>query len=158
MQSSLTTVAYSITRATSSDAREILELQHLAYQSEAVLYDDFSLPPLKQTLAELEDEFGYKTILKVAAQERLLGSVRFYEREGTCYIERFIVHPNVQNQGIGKALMKQAETLTSSNRLELFTGHKSEKNLRFYKSLGYETFRGDVVSDKLTLVFLEKFR
>lgn len=158
MQSSLPTAAYTIGGATLSDAGVILELQHLAYQSEARLYDDFSIPPLTQTLVELEREFETKTILKAIDKEYLLGSVRFYEKESTCYLERLIIHPEFQNQGIGKALVKQAETLAESKRFELFTGHKSERNIRFYKNLGYDIFRSEVLSDKLTFVFMEKSR
>ena len=40
--------------ATRPDLPAILSLQSLAYQSEAVLLQNFSIPPLRQTLAELE--------------------------------------------------------------------------------------------------------
>lgn len=40
--------------AVSEDAAAILALQKLAYQSEARLYDDYSLPPLTQTLPEMQ--------------------------------------------------------------------------------------------------------
>ena len=45
-----------IARACLSDAAEILSLQRLAYQSEARLYGDWSLPPLIQSLPELIEE------------------------------------------------------------------------------------------------------
>ena len=48
-----------------SDAAEILELQKLAYQSEAVLYDDWSIPPLTQTLDEIKKDFDEMTFLKI---------------------------------------------------------------------------------------------
>lgn len=32
--------------ATLDDSRSILTLQHLAYRSEAAIYDDYTLPPL----------------------------------------------------------------------------------------------------------------
>jgi hypothetical protein len=40
-----------ITQAAAADAAEILALQKLAYQSEAAIYQDYSIPPLTQTLA-----------------------------------------------------------------------------------------------------------
>src|ERR1017187_8946652 len=43
--------------AAKSDAPEILALQKIAYQSEAELYGDDSLPALQQTLEELENDF-----------------------------------------------------------------------------------------------------
>jgi 2-aminoadipate transaminase len=42
-----------IDRATVEDAKEILDLQKLAYQSEAEIYNDYTIPPLTQTLEEM---------------------------------------------------------------------------------------------------------
>ena len=53
-----------ITRATLEDAEAILALQKLAYQCEAQLYNDCSLPPLTETLAALRQEFGRSVFLK----------------------------------------------------------------------------------------------
>src|SRR5512133_126870 len=44
-------------RAQKSDAPEILALQKIAYQSEAEIYGDDSLPALQQTLEDLENDF-----------------------------------------------------------------------------------------------------
>ena len=43
-----------IERAKIEDAKEILDLQKLAYQSEAEIYNDYTIPPLTQTLEEME--------------------------------------------------------------------------------------------------------
>ena len=40
------------------DAAEILAVQQAAYQSEAKMYQDWSIPPLTQTLAELQQELA----------------------------------------------------------------------------------------------------
>src|SRR5512143_2643339 len=45
-------------RADKSDAPELLALQKIAYQSEAEIYGDHSLPALQQTLEDLENDFG----------------------------------------------------------------------------------------------------
>ena len=46
-----------IKKAEFSDLEEILQLQKLTYKSEAELYNDFNIPPLVQTLKEVEEEF-----------------------------------------------------------------------------------------------------
>jgi hypothetical protein len=46
-----------IERASVEDAQEILALQRLAYQSEAEIYDDYSIPPLTQTLEAIRADF-----------------------------------------------------------------------------------------------------
>ena len=143
--------------ATVEDAREILDLQVLAYRSEAAIYDDYTIAPLTQTAAEMEADFDRHVILKATADGKIVGSVRAYLREGTCYIGRLIVHPEIQNQGLGTRLMHAIEAVfEEANRFELFTGHKSERNLYLYQKLGYTPFRREGVDDGVQLVFLEK--
>ena len=47
-----------IEKAQKEDLKEILELQYLAYQSEAKLFGNMDIPPLKQTLGEVYDDFN----------------------------------------------------------------------------------------------------
>jgi ribosomal protein S18 acetylase RimI-like enzyme len=146
-----------ITAALPEDAQAILALQKLAYQSEARLYNDFSIPPLLQTLEELRQEFGHKTVLKASQGQGIIGSVRGFQKEGTCFVERLIVHPDHQGRGLGTALMQRLErTFPEAHRAELFTGHKSLKNIRLYERLGYRIFRREAVNQTLSFVFMEK--
>jgi len=149
----------SITRSDLSDATAILELQKLAYQAEARIYNDFFIPPLVQSLDDLEAEYGSHVFLKVVWQRQIIGSVRACGRDGTCHIGRLIVHPDHQNRGIGKQLMSRIETeFPDSRRFEIFTGTKSEKNLAFYQNLGYHPFRYEKLNEKVDMVFLHKVR
>jgi ribosomal protein S18 acetylase RimI-like enzyme len=146
-----------IERATVADAEEILSLQKLAYRSEAETYDDFSIPPLLQTLEEIKKDFENQTFLKATLDGKIRGSVRAFIKEGTCYIGRLIVHPDFQNQGLGTELMKKIEEVfKGARRFELFTGHKSEKNLYLYQKLGYKIFKAVKAHDRLNIVYLEK--
>lgn len=95
-----------IETANKDDLREILALQKLAYQSEAELYDDHSIPPLTQTIDGIEADFGSYLFLKAIINGRIAGSVRAYMNQATCLVGRLIVHPNLQNQGIGTKLLK----------------------------------------------------
>lgn len=146
-----------IVDASIEDAPAILALQQLAYQAEAALYNDYAIAPLTQTLADLQGEFGNKTILKAVIDGRLVGSVRANEHDGTCRIGRLIVHPDLQRRGIGTALMNCIESrFPLATRFELFTGHKSDKNIRFYERLGYFIVRRETVSAALALIYMEK--
>jgi ribosomal protein S18 acetylase RimI-like enzyme len=149
----------SVEQATIDDAQEILALQKLAYQSEAEIYNDFTIPPLHQTLDEIKAEFKDQHFLKFCADGGIIGSVRAYVKEGTCYIGKLIVHPECQNQGIGTKLLQEIEnTFDNVTRYELFTGHKSRKNLHLYEKNGYRIFRRQQVTDDLIVVFMEKYR
>ena len=138
---------------------EILTLQKTAYISEAEAHNDFTIPPLQQTIENMQAEFEYQVILKAEQGDKIVGSVRGYEKNGTCFIGKLIVDPVVQNQGIGTRLMKEIEQRFGEvERYELFTGFKSGKNLYFYKKLGYEKFKQEQKSTKLTLIYMQKTR
>jgi len=146
-----------ISTATLDDASEILALQRLAYQSEAKLYSDWSLPPLTQTLASLIDEFGESLVLKAMLGARIVGSVRARLDRGTCLIGRLIVHPELQGQGIGSRLLRAIEArFEQALRFELFTGSKSEGNIRLYERHGYVIIRTQTLSPTIALTYLEK--
>lgn len=139
------------------DAGEILELQRIAYQSEAKLNDDFTIPPLTQTLSEIKAEFHTRTFLKAVRNGKIIGSVRAFADSGTCHIGRLIVQPEFQGQGIGTRMMEKIEAaFPDVVRFELFTGIKSVHNIRLYKRLGYREYREMDISPKVRLVFLEK--
>jgi ribosomal protein S18 acetylase RimI-like enzyme len=145
-----------IETAHQNDSRAILDLQKLVYISEAAIYNDYSIPPLKQTPEEIQDQFETHRFLKATINNKIVGSVRARNTRDICSIGRLIVYPQHQNRGIGTSLMKRIEELLPSNRYVLFTGHKSERNLYLYNKLGYREYRRKKVNQKLTLVFLEK--
>ena len=155
-ESSEETKSYSVQNAEMNDLEEILALQKLAYQSEAQLNNDFTIPPLKQTLDEIRAEFERTIFLKVVQDGRIIGSVRAREKDGDCYIGRLIVHPDYQNQGIGSHLLAAIEHMSNGRRFELFTSQRSERNLYLYAKFGYREFKQAVLNEKTTLVFLEK--
>jgi len=141
------------------DLTEILELQIRAYQSEAEIYNDYSIDPLIETPLELQEQFKHKTFLKAILDGRIVGSVRGYLKEETLHIGRLAVDPRFQNQGIGTQLVGSIEAcFPSAERYELFAGNRSVKNLRLYYNLGYREFKREPVGDQVMMVYLEKYK
>lgn len=140
------------------DLENILRLQKECYQTEAELYNDFNIPPLVQSLESVKEDFTEGTLfLKGVKDGNILGSVRGFSRNGTAYIGRLIVKKEFQNNKIGQRLMQAIESrLDDCSRYELFTGHRSEKNIKLYQKLGYQEFKRQLINDRLTLVYLEK--
>lgn len=146
-----------IEQAKVSDAEEILSLQKLSYKSEAEIYKDFNIAPLIQTLEEIKRDFGNQFFLKAVIEGKIRGSVRAFAKDDSCYIGRLIVHPDFQNRGIGTKLINEIEGVFNlSRRFELFTGHKSEKNIHIYQKLGYKTFKTEEITDNINFIYMEK--
>jgi GNAT superfamily N-acetyltransferase len=139
------------------DTEAIPTLQRLAYQSEAAIYDDFTIPPLTETLENLTARFHDRRFLKAVEGDQIVGSVRAFQDKSSCRVERLIVHPEYRRRGIGTALLTRIETLfPTARRFELFAGHKSNGNIRLYERVGYRAFRQERVNEKVGLVFMEK--
>jgi ribosomal protein S18 acetylase RimI-like enzyme len=146
-----------IERATREDLPEILRLQKLAFSDEAEFVRDPNIKPMVQILNEIEQEFEMGVILKYTMDGEILGSVRAYEKEGTCHINRLVVHPDHWREGIGKGLMREIERCyENAKRYELFTREDHQRTRPFYRGLGYLPFKTEKVSDSLTFVYLEK--
>ena len=146
-----------IKKAEKNDLQTILDLQYLAYQSEAKLFNDPNIPPLRQTLPEVESEYQKGVVLKaVDENNKIIGSVRAYCDNGTVYIGKLMVHPEKQGQGIGTRLLVAIENEYSQQRYELFTSSKSEKNIELYEKSGYKIFSEKQITDELKFVYLEK--
>jgi ribosomal protein S18 acetylase RimI-like enzyme len=140
-----------------ADALEILNLQHLAYQSEAALNDDYTIPPLTQTLPELEVDFQRQFYLKATRDGTIVGAARGYKQNNTCYIGRLMVQPDCQNRGLGTQLLHALEArFSTAQRYELFTSERSTRNLYLYQKLGYHIFRTEQLTAKVIIVYLEK--
>ncbi len=140
-----------------NDAEKILALQKQAYQQEAEIYQDFSIPPLTQTQEEIEKEFESSQFLIAVKEGQILGSVRAIQDGTTCLIGRLVVQPSYQGHGIGtKLLTALEEEFKQCKRYELFTGAKSHDNIRLYRKLGYLPYKQKTIHPGLSLVYLEK--
>lgn len=146
-----------IKKAEKNDLKEILDLQYLAYQSEAKLFNDPDIPPLRQTLEDVVSEYQNGIILKAVDENNvIIGSVRGYCENGTVYIGKLMVHPDKQGQGLGTKLLLEMEKQYPNKRYELFTSSRSEKNIALYQRLGYKIFNEEQITDELEFVYLEK--
>jgi len=150
-----------IKKASIDDVEEILHLQKQSDLSEAELYNDYSIKPLTQTLDDIKQDFSKQIFLKAVIDDNttIVGSVKAYQQNDTVFIGRLAVDPKYQNKGIGTKLMISIkEIVESAKRFELFTGHKSIKNICLYQKLGYREFKRIPINDSLTMVYLEKFK
>lgn len=146
-----------IQRAERQDVPEILALQKVAYQSEAEIYGDDSLPALQQTLPELESDFERMVFRKAVVNGKIIGSVRGYAEDGSAHISRMSIHPYFRGRGISTRLLREIEAdFAEVQRFEAFTGHKSKRNIATFSKMGYQIFKTVPFTPTVTWVYLQK--
>ena len=146
-----------IVKVEKSDLQAILDLQYLAYQSEAESVNDFTIQPLTQTYAEIEQEYAKRVFLKAQDENgKIVGSVRAYIENDTAFVGKLFVHPEMQGQRIGEELLLAVERECPAKRYELFTSDKNKRSIKLYERLGYTEFRKQRATDTLTFSFFEK--
>ena len=134
-----------IRSAVPADAGEILTVQRAAWVTEARLNGTTELPPLTQTLAELEAEFETYRALVAVEGHRIVGIVRARQEGPVWHIGRLGVVPDRQGAGIGPRLLAAIEAAAPPDVqvLALFTGPKSLRNVALYERFGYRRVRSD---------------
>ncbi|MEU9603839.1 GNAT family N-acetyltransferase [Streptomyces sp. NPDC048057] len=154
-------MSVTISAARAEDAERILKLQYLCYQSEAELYGDYAIEPLTQSLDELRAEIAQGHALVARLGDEVVASVRGrLDETGTARIAKLIVHPRMQRHGLGGRLLAAIEAhfadAAAARKFQLFTGHRSDGNLRLYRNHGYVPVAREEVGPELTVVTLEK--
>jgi len=147
-----------IAKVSKEDLPVILDIQKKAFLKVAKTFNLKSMPQIEQTLKSLKDEFIKCTILKASISNTIVGSVRAYNNNDTCYISKLIVLPENQNKGIGKTLMNAIENqfVNVVKRYELFTGVRDPRNLYLYDQLGYKSFKTEKYNNVISYVYMEK--
>lgn len=149
-----------ITKAAKEDLKAILKLQKLAYGKEAKRYNDYSIPPLTQTVEEIESEYYTAVFLKLTEGNEIIGSIKGRKVNDTCHIGRLMVHPAYRGKGYGKKLIQELEKIFSRDKevccFELFTGELSSDNISLYKSLGYKELKTEPAVNGYNILYLTK--
>jgi ribosomal protein S18 acetylase RimI-like enzyme len=137
---------YSIVPAEGKDANEISALVNSAYRgdsskagwtTEADLLDGSRTDPaLIKSLIDKPDV----TLLKYVEDGQILGCVELAVSEDGLYLGMLTVKPNLQNKGIGKAMLKAAEEKArKQNQAKIIMTVISvrEELINWYKRHGY---------------------
>jgi len=148
------------------DAGEVLTVQRAAYVSEAQAHGDLDLPPLRQVLSDLAAELADPAVLALGWRDthgRLVAAARARvtgARSDTAEIGRLTVAPDRQGQRLGTRLLAaiEDELPSSVTELRLFTGERSEGNLRLYARAGYTETGRQPTAAGYALVHLSKPR
>jgi GNAT superfamily N-acetyltransferase len=122
------------------DAGEVMTLQRAAFVSEAQIYDDPDMPVFTQTVDEVRSELEENLGCVALRGSRIVGAARARSDGSLLLIGRIAIAPDQQGEGIGSMLLAALEDrgrAAGCTEAELFTGSRSDANLRLYEREGY---------------------
>lgn len=128
-----------IVRAVRADAGELFTLHRACWLQEAVANRTFDIPPLHETLAEVVAwATGCDTyVLRRAG--RLVGYASGRLDGEEYWVDRLMVAPDLQGQGLGRRLLEHLEQRAPAEATSyvLLTPGRSLRNQRMYRKAGY---------------------
>ena len=116
--------------------QEIVKLEAILHLYQAVGWTNYTHQP-----EMLEQSLAHSLAIYLAQDgEKIVGLVRLVgDGFSSVFVQDLIVLPGYQRQGIGSNLMKEAlADYKDAYQIQLAT-EQTEKNLGFYRSLGFET-------------------
>jgi ribosomal protein S18 acetylase RimI-like enzyme len=147
----------SILPATPEDARVIHEIQMRAFAEEGRLSGDLRIPPLAETVADIERHIRDHTVLVARDGERIIGSARGLVDGTVCIIRGVGVEPDCHGRGIGGALLRAIEQAHPDvERFDLTTNTLVPGNVAFYERRGYEITERTAYTDRIVLAQMSK--
>ncbi len=146
-----------IRKAMEEDLGALLEVQKKAFLVQAEKYDAFDIPPMVEEKKDIDLKNPNLTVLIAEIDGVIAGSIRLLKEGDGAEIKRLSVLGEYQNLGIGTKLMQEIEEFSYGvERLWLFTGGQSKKNIELYLKLGFRVFKEEPFKDNFTLVYMEK--
>lgn len=150
------------------EALRVLELQRVSYRIEAELIGSSLIPPLRETLEELqssgevfhgwfEDATQPVRCCLQGQEDRLLGFISHKFEENILDIYRVAVHPDGFRRGIARQLLEFVLKLEpSATRAIVQTGSLNVPACKLYLSFGFEILERKEVVPGLELTLFSK--
>jgi ribosomal protein S18 acetylase RimI-like enzyme len=137
------------------EAERVLELQRVSYQIEADLIDSILIPPLRETLEELQS--CGEVFHGWFEGNRLLGFISHKLEEDVLDIHRVAVHPDGFRSGIARQLLEFVLNLErGATRAIVQTGSLNLPACKLYLSFGFEILERKEVAPGLELTLFSK--
>jgi len=142
---------------TIDQSSEIIALQKVSYQMEAVLIQYPNIPPLLETIEDImrskETFFGY------FMNDQLVGLLSIELRTDYIDICRLAIHPDYFQRGIAQALLNYIEsTYPRPKKIVVQTGKENFPAVKLYEKNGFLQVGEKEVGNQLMIVLLEKDR
>ena len=123
--------------ATEADFAALLQVQQAAFGEYATVYEVSAWTT--ETIDSLRQDAKDKRIFVAETGGAIVGSVRFWTVAGVCVIRLLSVGPDHQKHGVGKALIREIERVTTDvHKFYACTMLRTARNIQFFLSLGYK--------------------
>jgi predicted N-acetyltransferase YhbS len=127
-----------IRSATEADFVALLRVQQAAFGEYATVYEVSAWTT--ETIDSLRQDAKDKRIFVAEVDGAIVGSVRFWTVAGVCVIRLLSVGPDHQKHGVGKALIREIEQVTTdAHKFYACTMLRTARNIQFFLNLGYKT-------------------
>jgi ribosomal protein S18 acetylase RimI-like enzyme len=138
-------------------AEAVLDVQRRAYRIEADLVGFDSIPPLHESLEELQA--SGETFLAAMVDGRLAGLVSWKLDGDTLDLHRLAVDPGFFRAGIGRALVRAAQAAEpEAHRVIVQTGADNDPAKALYESEGFTKIGEREVAPEFRVTLFEKVR
>jgi GNAT superfamily N-acetyltransferase len=130
----------SLASAGAGDVAELLVLQRCCWVDEAILNDTLAIPALHEDAGAVRSWVETRHVWILLHGPRLAAAVRAHQDGQRWEIGRLMVAPDLRGAGLGRWLLGYAESQApaSVGHFDLFTGRRSERNVRMYQAAGYK--------------------
>jgi predicted N-acetyltransferase YhbS len=123
--------------ATEADFATLLQVQEAAFAEYANVYEVSAWT--METVDSLRQDAKDKRIFVADADGVVVGSVRFWTVAGVCVIRLLSVSPAHQGYGVGKALIREIERVTTdAHKFYACTMLRTARNIHLFLRLGYK--------------------
>ena len=143
--------------AVKQDIPALLDLQRKAFGSRCKLLDWEDALPMTETEDHALEEFAQNTTLVVKNEDgQIIASIRGSMEKDSLYMNRLMVLPEYQRQGIGKLLFREIQRLLPHERAWLCVLQQERFAHDFYMREGFKPFMTEDARHGLTWVYMEK--
>ncbi|MFW6035689.1 MAG: GNAT family N-acetyltransferase [Halothermotrichaceae bacterium] len=135
---------YKIRKAYKKDAEAIYQLVKKAF----VNYNkQGNTPVTDEKLADVYQDIIHNIVLVIENNNKIIGTLRLqFAEEKSCYLKRFSIDPDYQDQGLGTMLYLKSEQLAFAEGKEyiyLYSTVEKENLINFYNKLGFICLKTD---------------
>ena len=133
-------------------AKRVVELQHAAYRIEADLIGFNAIPPLHETVDDVQ---GQPLYWRGSFEDQILaGIIGWTVVDGVCDIDRLAIHPNFARRGHGRKLVSY---LTDHRTITVSTGTKNLPARQLYEKFGFvRTGEREIASGAMVTTYERK--